>query len=86
MLPQDTRILDAAGTLQWEELTPPDLMERPEVDRSALRDILLDPLEPDTVQWGHQLIAIQPLEGTAGWHELRFANGVTRTAGQLLSN
>ena len=35
--------------------------DRPEVDRAALRQMLLDSLEPGTVNWGHRVCALHPL-------------------------
>lgn len=46
---------------------------RPEVDRGALRQLMLDALPAGTVRWGHKLAAARPLGG--GRHELAFANG-----------
>lgn len=46
---------------------------RPEVDRGALRQLLLDALPAGTVRWGHKLAAARPLGG--GRHEVAFANG-----------
>lgn len=46
---------------------------RPEVDRGALRRLLLDALPAGTVRWGHKLAAARALGG--GRHELAFANG-----------
>ncbi|KAI1768495.1 monooxygenase [Hypoxylon sp. FL1150] len=34
---------------------------RPEIDRTKLRDILLESLEPGTIQWGHRLARARPL-------------------------
>lgn len=46
---------------------------RPEVDRGALRQLLLDALPAGTVRWGYKLAAARALGG--GRHELAFANG-----------
>ncbi|WKE70757.1 NAD(P)/FAD-dependent oxidoreductase [Streptomyces sp. WP-1] len=51
---QDMRLLEPDGTLLLQEDTPDDApLDRPEVDRADLRDLLLDPLPDDTVRWGH---------------------------------
>jgi len=47
---------------------------RPEVDRGALRKILLDSLQPETVVWDSHFVAMKP--ESDGW-ELSFKNGVT---------
>ncbi|MFC1436538.1 FAD-dependent oxidoreductase, partial [Streptacidiphilus sp. N1-3] len=54
---------------------------RPEIDRTALRDLLLSSLAPGTVVWNHKVTAARALED--GRHELAFANGTT-TAVDLL--
>ncbi|NID12882.1 FAD-dependent oxidoreductase [Fibrivirga algicola] len=50
---------------------------RPEIDRSDLRNLLLDSLQADTVVWNSQLVQISP--GQDGW-QLAFKNGTTVTA------
>ncbi|MGV9604163.1 FAD-dependent oxidoreductase [Streptomyces sp. NPDC003631] len=50
---QDMRLLEPDGTLLLQEDTPDDApLERPEVDRADLRDLLLDSLPEDVVRWG----------------------------------
>lgn len=50
---------------------------RPEVLRGDLRQILLQSLKPNTIQWDKKLIDIQSLEH--GQHRLSFADGTTVT-------
>lgn len=51
---QDMRLLEPDGTLLLQEDTPEDApLERPEVDRADLRNLLLDSLPEHTVRWGH---------------------------------
>ncbi|GLY69491.1 FAD-dependent oxidoreductase [Amycolatopsis taiwanensis] len=51
---QDMRLLEPDGTLLLQEDTPDDApLERPEVDRADLRNLLLDSLPEDVVRWGH---------------------------------
>jgi 2-polyprenyl-6-methoxyphenol hydroxylase-like FAD-dependent oxidoreductase len=75
---QDMRILDKGGRALWEEVSPPDLLARPEVDRPALREVLLESLRPGTVRWDHQLVGVEAI--ASGRIALRFANGDTVTA------
>ncbi len=50
---QDLRLLEPDGTLLLQEDTPDDApLERPEVDRADLRDLLLNSLPDHTVRWG----------------------------------
>jgi 2-polyprenyl-6-methoxyphenol hydroxylase-like FAD-dependent oxidoreductase len=73
---QDLRLLDPAGTVLLQEDTPDDApMDRPEVDRSDLRDLLLDSLPERTIAWGHALSSAEPDE--EGGYRLRFTNGAT---------
>ncbi|WAL63824.1 NAD(P)/FAD-dependent oxidoreductase [Amycolatopsis cynarae] len=51
---QDMRLLEPDGTLLLREDTPDDApLDRPEVDRADLRNLLLDSLPEDAVRWGH---------------------------------
>lgn len=66
---QDMRLLEPDGTLLLQEDTPDDApLDRPEVDRAALRDLLLDSLPEGTVRWGHAF-------RTADHGLLHFADG-----------
>ncbi|RZU21994.1 NAD(P)/FAD-dependent oxidoreductase [Streptomyces sp. BK239] len=70
---QDMRLLEPDGTLLLQEDTPDDApLERPEVDRADLRDLLLDSLPDDMVRWGHTFTS-------AGDGLLRFSDGTTAT-------
>jgi len=52
---QDLRLLEPDGTLLLQEDTPEDApLERPEVDRADLRNLLLDSLPERAVRWGHE--------------------------------
>jgi 2-polyprenyl-6-methoxyphenol hydroxylase-like FAD-dependent oxidoreductase len=70
---QDMRLLEPDGTLLLQEDTPDDApLDRPEVDRADLRNLLLDSLPEGTVQWGHAYTS-------ADSGVLRFADGSTAT-------
>lgn len=69
------------GAIAWQDAPhdgskkPPE-MDRPEIDRGILRQILLDSLNPNTIKWGHTLRSITP--ATDGTHQLVFeANSTT---------
>jgi len=76
-----TRMLDARGTVLLDQ--PDDgTAGRPEVLRGDLRQILLDSLPAETVQWGRKVAGVRPLGD--GQHELTFADGSTVTTSILV--
>lgn len=68
----DIRILDKTGTVRWEDSGNGT---RPEVDRGALRDILLQSLPANIIHWGSKVTKVVKLEG--GRHEVTLASGET---------
>lgn len=74
---QGMRLLDNEGTVLFEEDGADGEGDRPEVDRTALRAILLDALPPGTVRWRSNLRAIRAIGD--GIHELIFADGRRET-------
>jgi 2-polyprenyl-6-methoxyphenol hydroxylase-like FAD-dependent oxidoreductase len=76
------RLLDPKGTILLDEgnqTGEPDFGNpqfRPEIDRGALRDLLIDGLLPGTVIWDSQFVSMKAVDD--GW-ELRFKNGTTAT-------
>ncbi|MFL6679266.1 MAG: FAD-dependent oxidoreductase [Burkholderiaceae bacterium] len=55
---------------------------RPEVDRGALRQLLIDSLPAGTIQWGHKLVQARRLG--AGRHRVAFENGAAIVADVLV--
>src|ERR1700761_1944775 len=53
------RILDHTGTVLREEADD-GALDRPEVDRGQLRDLLIDSLPDGTVHWGSKVTAVRP--------------------------
>ncbi|GIF47131.1 2-polyprenyl-6-methoxyphenol hydroxylase-like FAD-dependent oxidoreductase [Asanoa ferruginea] len=79
---EEHRVLDPTGrTLVHHEPDPGSFSGRPEIDRSALRDLLLDSLPRDAVLWGHRLAAATPR--SEGGCDLAFDSG-HRTGCDLL--
>ena len=71
-----TRVLDKHGMVfidEREGTGGPQRPLRPEVERTALRKLLLDSLHPGTVVWDHKVASVRALGG--GRHEVVFANG-----------
>jgi len=76
-----TRVLDQHGTVLLDE--PDDgTGGRPEVLRGDLRQILLDSLPGEMIQWGRKVTGVQPLG--VGRHELTFADGPAVTTSLLV--
>jgi 2-polyprenyl-6-methoxyphenol hydroxylase-like FAD-dependent oxidoreductase len=83
------RLLDPYGNIVMDESQRDkepvfgDEDFRPEIDRGALRDLLIDGLLPGTVVWDSQLISLREIEDK--W-ELQFKNGMTATADLVIGS
>src|SRR5271155_6240953 len=75
---QDLRLLEPDGTLLLQEDTPDDApLERPEVDRAELRNLLVDSVPGHAVRWGRAF-------ESAGHGLLHFADGSSATYDLLI--
>ena len=72
------RVLDKTGAVLIDQAPPDGEGTRPEIDRTALRDLLIASLDPGRIVWGRKVAAVRPLE--SGRHELAFADGATASA------
>ncbi|WP_159732539.1 NAD(P)/FAD-dependent oxidoreductase [Sphingobacterium sp. 18053] len=83
------RLLDPQGNMLMDESQRDeepvfgDEHFRPEIDRGALRDLLIDGLLPGTVVWDSQLIGLREIEDK--W-ELKFENGMTAAADLVIGS
>ena len=68
------RVLDKNAHVFIDEKEPEGGNGRPEIDRTTLRQLFIDALEPGTIEWGSKLVAVRPAETG---HELEFASGRT---------
>lgn len=67
---------DQGGKVEDTKSQDGEVNGRPEIDRTKLRDILFESLEPDTIQWGHRLARVQPSsDQTNTAFTLEFASG-----------
>ncbi|KAF6224361.1 hypothetical protein HO133_010938 [Letharia lupina] len=69
------------GRVFWDENDANDAGtghsgERPEIDRARLRDIFLDSIQSDSIQWNKKLIRVESAEAPDTEYNLRFADGV----------
>jgi 2-polyprenyl-6-methoxyphenol hydroxylase-like FAD-dependent oxidoreductase len=80
---EDLRIADRTGRVLVDKITPDDApRRRPEIDRAALRRMLLDSLPEETVRWGQRLRRGIPL--AKGRYRLEFENGGTEICDLLV--
>ncbi|KAF7367254.1 Chloride channel protein [Mycena sanguinolenta] len=70
------RILDKTGKVHHEETDTGTGFYNPEIDRRQLRALILDSLEPGTVQWGHKATLVRRDPAT-GKYTVEFASGAT---------
>lgn len=75
------RVVDKHGKLLLDKQMVSNAT-RPEVDRGALRQLLIESLPPQTICWGHKLSRVSRI-GTRR-HELAFANGSSVTTDLLV--
>ncbi len=75
----EMRILDKTGAIHWQDSGNDT---RPEVDRGALREILLQSLPANCIHWGCKVTTIVKLNG--GRHEVRLAGRETFTTKLLI--
>jgi 2-polyprenyl-6-methoxyphenol hydroxylase-like FAD-dependent oxidoreductase len=73
-----TRVLDRHATVLMSE---EGNGERPEIDRGALRDLLLESLPAGTVRWGSRVTGVRAVDGG---YELTFADGRTEVTELLV--
>jgi len=72
---QGMRRLSKDGRMLFEIKAEEGPGDRPEVDRTALRAMLLDSLAPGVVRWGYHLRSVH--QAHDGAYELQFENGET---------
>jgi 2-polyprenyl-6-methoxyphenol hydroxylase-like FAD-dependent oxidoreductase len=72
-----TRILDKTGRVLFEELADLSQQNRPEIDRTALRNLLIASIDPARIVWGRKVSAA--VIGENGRPRLLFEDGSSTT-------
>lgn len=70
---ENMRVLDKAGTVFIDHAPESGEEGRPEIDRTALRDLLVASLDPGRIVWGHKVTTVRSRGD--GQHDLTFADG-----------
>lgn len=75
------KLVKSDGRVLWDEndtnnATSAESGERPEIDRAKLRDILVDSLQSDSIQWNRKLIHVESSETPIPTYNLHFVGGV----------
>jgi 2-polyprenyl-6-methoxyphenol hydroxylase-like FAD-dependent oxidoreductase len=73
---QGLRLLNSRGETLLDVQQVNAQQDNPEIDRAALRALLLNSLEPGVVRWGYHLLSVSQ---TKGGYELLFENGQRET-------
>lgn len=66
------RIFDRWGTCLLDDAADDGDGNRPEIDRRALKDMLLNSVHPSRIRWGKKAVRVVP---AGGRHEVAFADG-----------
>lgn len=79
---QDYRFMDKHAQDWLFHQAPPDADGRPEIDRSMLRKILLDSIDPSNLKWDHHISKI--ISTGHGKYAVQFANYTEWVVGDLI--
>ena len=80
---EDLLLVDKNGTVYRKEVDDTGKEgERPEIDRKALCELLINALDPQRIRFGYKFIEAIPLED--GKHELHFENGHVDTVNLVI--
>lgn len=77
------KLVKADGTIAWDENEKDEekdfirqSRDRPEIDRARLRDILIDSVEPDSIQWNSKIARVEPNKANPAQFDLHFADHI----------
>ena len=74
------KLIKSDGTVRWDEnkmngVEAAPARNRPEIDRTTLRTILLDSIDPASIQWGRKLVRVAVNETSINKYILHFTDG-----------
>ncbi len=74
------KLIKSDGTVRWDEnnmegVEAGPARNRPEIDRTTLRNILLDSIDPASIQWGRKLVRVEANETSRDKYTLHFTDG-----------
>ena len=77
------KLIKSDATICWDEnktktVETRQSRERPEIDRKVLRDILLDSIPSDFIQWNKKLVCINPSERFSDKYNIHFTDSVEK--------
>ena len=75
------KLIKFDGTVLWDEnemgnSRPEEFADRPEIDRVRLREILLDSIQPRSIQWDRKLVRIEADSSAKAKFNLHFTDSV----------
>ena len=73
------KLIKSDGTVRWDEnsmerVETGSARNRPEIDRNALRTILLDSIDPASIHWGRKLVRVEANETHRDKYNLLFTD------------
>lgn len=74
------KLIKSDGTVRWDEnsmegVEAGSARNRPEIDRTTLRIILLDSIDPASIQWGRKLVRVEANANSTDEYTLHFTDG-----------
>ena len=74
------KLIKSDGTVRWDEnnmegVEASPARNRPEIDRTTLRNILLDSINPASIQWGRKLVRVETNGTSTDKYTLHFTDG-----------
>ena len=74
------KLVKSDGTVRWDEnkmngVEAGPVRNKPEIDRITLRNIILDSIDPASIQWGKKLVRVEANETSTEKYTLYFTDG-----------